>query len=186
MKMVTPQALPEGESSSTGIIVSATAEKKAASAAVNVSSASSFAACGALPSTGLGCWASAFAAGVSPAATAVPAPNRKLRRAIDAVSSVVWSSAIDTSLGRRPWARHTAQPASFVVWNKTKPVCATAGRGSIPFAAWAGRATSTEAVRVFAERSRPWDPYRLAEQAYAGTSGPVLLTYFVVIACADQ
>src|SRR5262245_18231042 len=141
MKMVTPQALPEGESSSAGIMVSATAEKKAASAAVNVRSASSFNACGAAPSTGLGCWASAGVAGVSPAATAVPAPNRKLRRAIDAVSSVVWSSAIETSLWTPFTVGSATRPALFVVWNKTKPICATAGRGSIPFAARARRTT---------------------------------------------
>src|SRR5262245_42660931 len=89
MKVATPHWPPEGDSSSAGMIVSAAATKKACSVAVSVSSGSGSAAAAA---TAAGACACAGAVGVSPAATAVPAPNRKLRRAIGLLSSGIFFS----------------------------------------------------------------------------------------------
>src|SRR5262245_65077937 len=86
MKVATPHWLPEGDSSSAGMIVSVAATKKACSVAVRVSSGSGSATAAAAAAGACAC---AGAAGASPAATAVPAPRRKLRLAIGLLSSGV-------------------------------------------------------------------------------------------------
>src|ERR1700733_2180544 len=86
MKVATPHWLPDGDKSSAGISVSAAATKKACSVAVNVSSGSTSG--GALAMLGAVC-ASAATGGAKDAATAVPAPIRKLRRRIGLLSSAM-------------------------------------------------------------------------------------------------
>src|SRR5580704_348010 len=85
MKVATPHWLPDGDRSSAGISVSAAATKKACSVCVNVSSGS---ASGVLAALGAVC-ASAATGGAKDAATAVPAPIRKLRRRIGLLSSAI-------------------------------------------------------------------------------------------------
>src|SRR5436190_23198428 len=132
MNTATPQSLPAGESSSAGMSVSTAATMNAASGAVRVTKGSgSLAAGGAAagPAAGLGCCASAGAA--RPAATAVPAPSRKLRRAIGALSSLVVSvvglgsanflSIMDVS-PRFVALAEAPRDGSFVLWNEPKPV----------------------------------------------------------------
>jgi hypothetical protein len=103
MKVATPHSPPEGDSSSPGIIASAAATKKACSVAVSVSSGSGSAA-GAGAGFACAVCASLGAVGARVAATAVPAPNRKLRRGI--LSSDALLSAMATSrvrhVGRVP------------------------------------------------------------------------------------
>src|SRR5579862_734478 len=86
MKVATPHWLPDGDKSSAGINVSAAATKKACSVAVSVSSGSTSGATLAAP--GALC-ASAATGAANDAATAVPAPIRKLRRRIGLLSSTM-------------------------------------------------------------------------------------------------
>src|SRR5262245_51786269 len=138
MKVATPHSLPEGESSSAGMIVSAAATKKACSVAVSVSSGWGS---GAGDAAGVPCGfcASAGAVGARPVATAVPAPSRKLRRAIGILSSGTRLSVMATS----PCAPHHAETRHgprevdrrhaticSVVWSKTSPNFARAGGGA--------------------------------------------------------
>src|SRR6202047_3095590 len=89
MKMATPHWLPDGDKSSAGISVSAAATKKACSVAVSVSSGSTSG--GTLAALGAVC-ASTATGGAKDAATAVPAPIRKLRRRIGLLSSAMTPS----------------------------------------------------------------------------------------------
>src|ERR1700684_289100 len=86
MKVATPHWLPDGDKSSAGISVSATATKKACSVGVSVSNGSTSG--GVLEVPGAVC-ASAATGGAKDAATAVPAPMRKLRRRIGLLSSAI-------------------------------------------------------------------------------------------------
>src|SRR3984885_7775034 len=104
MKVATPHWLPDGDKSSAGISVSAAATKKACSVAVNVSSGSTSG--GALAMLGAVC-ASAATGGAKDAATAVPAPIRKLRRRIGLLSSAMAPSRFPDFLNVR------AQPGSM-------------------------------------------------------------------------
>ena len=135
MKVATPHSLPEGENSSAGMIVSAAATKKACSVAVSVSSGSGS---GAGDGAGVPCGLCA-SAGVRPVATAVPAPSRKLRRAIGILSSGARLSVMATS----PCAPHRAEmrhrprevdrrhaTIGSGVWSKTNPNFARAGGGA--------------------------------------------------------
>src|SRR5580704_11943359 len=86
MKVATPHWLPDGDKSSAGISVSAAATQKACSVCVSVSSGSTSG--GALAGLAAVC-ASAATGGARDAATAVPAPIRKLRRRIGLLSSAI-------------------------------------------------------------------------------------------------
>src|ERR1700683_3881220 len=106
MKVATPHWLPDGDKSSAGISVSAAATKKACSVAVSVSSGS--ASGGALAALGPVCGPAATG-GAKDAATAVPAPMRKLRRRIGLLSSAMAPSrfqsfSIDAQPGSMPLA----------------------------------------------------------------------------------
>src|SRR5579863_5837596 len=85
MKLATPQSLPEGDSWSGGMIVSAAATKNACSVAVNVSSGSSTggtaAVVAAVAADGVADTCCA-AAGVAGASAAAPATVRNSRRPI--------------------------------------------------------------------------------------------------------
>jgi hypothetical protein len=104
MKVTTPQSVPEGDSSSAGIMLSATAEKKAASPEVRTrkDSGSELA----VPDAGAAgfVWARGTA-GVRPAATAVLARSRKRRRGSE-------SSAISILLVRHESATANREPAN--------------------------------------------------------------------------
>src|SRR5262249_61421017 len=84
-----------GLTRSAGIRVPTGAAKNAAAAWVSVRwVAGSPPAGGAAAAAAAGCWACAGAVGARPAATAVLAPNKKLRRAIGLLSSGVFFSGI--------------------------------------------------------------------------------------------
>src|SRR5580704_19602160 len=91
MKVATPHWLPDGDKSSAGINVSAAATTKACSVGVSVSSGSTSG--GALAALGAVC-ASGATGAAKEAATAVPAPIRKLRRRIGLVSSAMTPSLL--------------------------------------------------------------------------------------------
>src|SRR3984957_4323281 len=111
MKVATPHWLPDGDKASAGISVSAAATKKACSVAVKVSSGSTSS--GTLAALGAVC-ASAATGGAKDAATAVPAPIRKLRRRIGLLSSAMAPSRcpdffrVDAQPGSMPLALITA------------------------------------------------------------------------------
>src|SRR5580700_9750277 len=86
MKVATPHWLPDGDKSSAGISVSAAAIKKACSVGVSVSSGSTS---GGTLATFAALCAPAATGAAKDAATAVPAPNRKLRRRTGLPSSVM-------------------------------------------------------------------------------------------------
>src|SRR5262249_6996621 len=73
--------------------------------------AGSLPAAGAADRAAAACWACAGAVGARPAATAVLAPNRKLRRAIGLLSSGVFLSVIATSRAcrARAWLLHAGR-----------------------------------------------------------------------------
>src|SRR6185437_11096651 len=75
MKTGTPHSVPEGESASAGIMVSAAAEKNAASSAVSTSQVSA----GVLPGSAACACGSPDVSAAAPA-VAAPAPVRKPRR----------------------------------------------------------------------------------------------------------
>src|SRR5580693_6105320 len=127
MNVATPHWLPDGDKSSAGINVSAAATKKACSVAVSVSSGS--ASDGGLAVLGAVC-ASAATGGAKDAATAVPAPIRKLRRRIGILSSAMAPSrlqffSIDAQPGSMPLALISAL-ASGEVRNLIKATAASA------------------------------------------------------------
>src|SRR5580704_13933655 len=122
--MAQPQSLPEGDSSSAGIMVSTAATTKACSVSLSRSSGSACGAAGGVAAAGA--CASAGAVWVKPVATAVPArpaPTRNFRRGI--VSSVIapslpapiraaivlgWNdNKLDRAAGREGRARSIAQ-----------------------------------------------------------------------------
>src|SRR5207247_10011033 len=101
MKIATPQSLPEGESSSAGMRVSTTATMKADSGAVSVTNCSGCGV-GAGDAAAVGCCACAAPLGARPAATAVLAPSRKLRRAIGLFSSALSSGVVFSVMANLP------------------------------------------------------------------------------------
>src|SRR5215470_2002945 len=89
MKVATPHSLADGERSSRGMIASTAATRKSHSVWVSVSRASSDEPAAAIVAACCCGFGSSACAGAIPAATAVPAPSRKSRRATGVVSSVM-------------------------------------------------------------------------------------------------
>src|SRR5579883_267235 len=118
MKAATPQSLPEGESSSAGIRVSAAATTKACSVGVKVNNGSgSFAAGAAL-------CALALCVSASPAATAVPAPMRKPRRGIGASAAVADLLFLFSLMAKPPFeVENMSESSTARASARAQPLC---------------------------------------------------------------